>query len=234
MPGPPAGAARVATTVSTVLEPPRVCVVERSTRTVNPGAARPCGGACVASSCASASSTAEPAVTGAPNALSSLSALCAPPGSNVWGGCALASGVGAACSEKATTTRPIRNGRSVKRYRRRSSNHRQRNGPGVERRCRSADLPTFSAEADGRTPDTHSARRRRAVDPDVAHVPAAPGRLRGRSRLERHRGARALRRGRVRPRRARRDDADRRRPRGVPPDARVEFGADHHAHREGR
>ena len=62
--------------------------------------------------------------------------------------------------------------------------------------------------------------------------PAAPGRLRRRSRLERRRGARALRRERVRPRRARRDDAERRRPRGLPAHARVEHGADHHADRQ--
>ena len=51
--------------------------------------------------------------------------------------------------------------------------------------------------------------------------------------VRRPRGARALRRATVRPRRARRDAAAARRARGLPPPARRSDGADHHADRQG-
>src|SRR5215211_5692864 len=91
---------------------------------------------------------------------------------------------------------------------------------------------TENNDARPRTP--HPARRRRAVDPDAPQLPPAQGRLRGRAGGRRARGARPLRRVHVRPRRARRDDAAARRPRGVPPAAGAQLGADHHAHGQGR
>ena len=80
----------------------------------------------------------------------------------------------------------------------------------------------------------HPAGRRRAADPDAAVLPAAARRLRGRAGLGRPRGARALLRADLRPRRARRDAAQDGRPGGVPPAARALLRPDHHAHREVR
>ena len=48
----------------------------------------------------------------------------------------------------------------------------------------------FRGARDGRTLTPHPARRRRAVDPDAALLPAAEGRLRGRAGRRRPRGAR--------------------------------------------
>ncbi len=87
---------------------------------------------------------------------------------------------------------------------------------------------------DGRPRPPHPPGRRRAVDPDAAVLSAAQGRLRGGPGQRRPRGARALRRADLRPRRPRRDDAQARRARGLPPPARQEHRADHHAHGQGR
>ena len=68
----------------------------------------------------------------------------------------------------------------------------------------------------------------------LPQLPVAQGRLRGRAGERRPGGAGAVRRVDVRPRRARRDDAPPRRPRGVPAPAFAQLRADHHAHGEGR
>ena len=77
-------------------------------------------------------------------------------------------------------------------------------------------------------------RRRRAVGAEAARVPAAQGGLRGRVRARRPGGARPPERHQLRPDRARPDAAQRRRLRGLPPGARAQLGADHHAHRQDR
>ena len=85
-----------------------------------------------------------------------------------------------------------------------------------------------------REDDAHPARGRRAARPEAAQLSAREGGLRGRARARRPGGARELRAGPVRPRRARHHAAEARRPGGLPAPAREELGADHHADREGR
>ena len=77
---------------------------------------------------------------------------------------------------------------------------------------------------------SHPARRRRGIDPDAAHVPARAGRLQGGSGARRGGSVAAVRRGVVRPGRARHHAAPHRRPRGLPPAAGDEHCPDHHAH----
>src|SRR3954468_6121333 len=96
-----------------------------------------------------------------------------------------------------------------------------------------ADRPYDGWEG-ARPPAAHPARRRRADHPDAAVLSPAQGGLRGRAGVRRPGGARALQRADLRPGRARRDDAARRRPRGLPAPAGQEHGPDHHADRQGR
>ena len=93
--------------------------------------------------------------------------------------------------------------------------------------------PTYNSEGDGfRAADP--SRRRRAVGPEAADLPAAQRGVRRGARARRPRGARPAARGQLRPRRARRDAAEAGRLRRLPPDPRAQHRADHHAHRQDR
>ncbi len=76
------------------------------------------------------------------------------------------------------------------------------------------------------------ARRRRAIGPDPAQLPAAQGRLPRDLGARRPRGAGALHRGPLRPGHPRPDAAAPRRRRGLPAAAPPQPGADHHADRQ--
>ena len=126
-------------------------------------------------------------------------------------------------------------GRKAARYRRLSSTDpTYRPSPGSPDPNALNERLTFAprlSDSRGRPRSPHPPRRRRAADPDAAVVPAAARRLRGRARVRRPRGARALLRADVRPRRARRDAAADGRPRGLPAAAREgRARPDHHAH----
>src|SRR5919198_2183022 len=170
-------------------------------------------------------------LSGRSEAICSALAAAARPWKRTSAASACGSAAGRSSSENATTIRANSAGRNAARYRRGSITVRA--SPPVE--------PTISWGRRSVGPQRHVATarphppgRRRAVGPEAAGVSASQGGLRGGARDEWRGGARALPRPELRPRGARRDAAEARRLRRLPPDPRPIERPDHHAHRQGR